>query len=132
MSNPVCSATTFNTNASCYDLGVLNPAQQWALLVYFKVLELAAIGGTDYTAALKTTLQTDTACPPISEPEIMAAQVNVAYNNASAAGASMPATVSAALTLSACLQYVPGGVPRLERINLLLDCKLGKHASYPQ
>ena len=132
MANPTCSADTFNTNVSCYDLGVLNPAQQWSLLVYAKVLELAAIGGTDYRSTLKTTLQTDTACPPITDPEILAANVNVAFNNAAAAGASVPATVSDALTLAACLQYVPGGVERLQRIDLLLNCKLGVHKAYPQ
>lgn len=132
MANPTCSATTFNTNASCYNLNTLNEAQQWSLLVYAKVLELAAIGGTDYTNALKTDLQTDSACPPQNRADIMAAQVNVAFNNAADAGASIPATVSDALSLAACLQYVPGGVERLQRIDLLLNCKLGVHKSYPQ
>jgi len=121
-----------NDNAACYRNGILNPAQQWALLVYGQVLELAAIGGTDYSAALKTTLQSDTACPPIDDDAMLAALINIQFNNATEAGATVPETIQTKIAAAACLQYVPGGVERLKRIALLLTCKLGRHESYPQ
>lgn len=132
MANPTCTTATNTTDAACYNGRILNPAQQWALLVYAKVLELAAIGGTDYTNALTTTLLTDAACPPTTEDAIMAANINVAFNNAAAAGATVPSTISLKLNAVRCLQYVPGGVEKLKRIDLLLNCKLGVSKAYPQ
>lgn len=132
MSNPTCTAATLNDNAACYHNGILNPAQQWALLVYGQVLELAAIGGTDYTAVLKTTLQTDTACPPMDDDAMLAALLVIQFNNATAAGASVPDTLADKMAAATCLQYVPGGVERLKRIALLLTCKLGVHKDYVQ
>ena len=132
MANPTCSAATLNDNAACYRNGILNPAQQWALLVYGQVLELEAIGGTDYTEALKTTLQIDTACPPMEDEAMLAALINIQFKNATAAGASVPDTINLKMAAAACLQYVPGGVERLKRIALLLTCKLGVHKAYVQ
>ncbi len=106
--------------------------QQKAMLLYARVLELAAIGGTDYTAALTTTLTTDAACPPSSADDIRAANIAIAFANATTAGASVPDTLAAKMSAIRCLQHVPGGMATLDRYLLLVTCKLGVHKAYVQ
>lgn len=132
MANPTCTLVTLVDNAACYRQSALNPIQQKALLVYAKVLELEAIGGTDYTAALTTTLLEDTACPPYTADHIRAANVAVAFNNADAAGATVPTDIQDALAAVKCLQHVPGGMATLDRIDVFLNCSLGQSKAYPQ
>ena len=132
MPNPVCNATTLITNAACYHRTQLNPIQQQSLLIYAKVLELAAIGGTDYRTEMTGDLLTDAACPPSHEDDITAARIAVAFANATEAGATVPADINDKLDAIACLQHVPGGANVLNRIDLLLTCKLGRAEAYPQ
>ena len=111
MSNPTCSTTTLITNAACYRQSSIDPIQQQALLIYGKVLELAAIGGTDYTAALTTTLLTDAApvVGALSADNVTAANISTQFVNAAAAGASVPSTIQSKIAAVKCLQHLPGG-----------------------
>ena len=106
--------------------------QQWALLIYAKVLELAAIGGTNYTAQLTGTLLQAAACPPSTDDEVMAANINVAFNNATSAGATPPSTIQTKIAAVKRLQHVPGGLNKLKQIDLYLNCALGRSKSFPQ
>ena len=132
MANPICTATTLITNGACYRQSSINPIQQKALLIYAKVLELAAIGGIDYTAELVGDLLTDSACPPTEPDNIRAANVAVAFANATSAGATVPDTIQTKIDAVKCLQNVSGGLERLEQIDLLLNCQLGRAKSYVQ
>lgn len=133
MANPTCNATTLVTDAAAYRLDSdLNPKQQKCLEIYAKVLELAAIGGTDYTAALATTLLQDAATLEIgfSPDEIRAAQIAVAFANAAAAGATVPASINTKLANLGLL--VQADDLLLDKALTLLKCKLGVHKAYPQ
>lgn len=130
MATPTCTQAVFIDDATCYTRPNVDPIQQMALLIYAKVLELQAVGGTDYRDALVTTLITDTKCPPyMSDDAIMAGNINVAFNNAEAAGASVPATLEDAVAAIKCLQYAPGGMATLKRIDMFLNCALGPAAN---
>lgn len=132
MANPTCSATTLVTNAADFTGAVLNPKQKKALLLYAKALELAAMGGTDYTAALATTMLSDAAALEIglSQDERDAARINLAFVNATAAGASVPASLQTKLLNLGLL--VDADDQLLDQADVLLTCKLGVHKAYPQ
>ena len=134
MANPTCSTTTLITNAACYRSSSIDPIQQKSLLIYGKILELAAIGGTDYTAAMTSTLLTDTSAltGPLSQDDLTAANISTQFVNAAAAGASVPDTIQNKIAAVKCLQHLPGGMLALNRIDALLNCKLGRAKAYPQ
>ena len=138
MANPVCSDASLITNAACYRQSVLNPIQQKSMLLLAKLLELDAIGGTSYftggdpqTLDLASLME-DTECQPVLPDHIRAALVNIAFLNAVTAGADVPDTLATKMTAIACLQAVPGGLARLEQIDLHVTCGLGVHKDYVQ
>lgn len=103
------------------------------MLVYGMILELAAIGGTDYSAALATLLS-DTAqlTGSLGKDELMAGLIARQFANATAAGASVPDTLADKMSAIACLQNLPSSPLQLYQIYLLLFCKLGVHKAYVQ
>lgn len=63
----------------------------------------------------------------------MAAKINLAFINAAAAGATVPATLSAKIDVVACLDDLAQNDPQLtDLVDLLLTCKLGPHVPYIQ
>ncbi len=101
MANPTC--TTSGLTASCFRVPFLGPKQQKALLIQAKKLELAAIGGTDYVGrdALLLSDAATLTCG-MRKPDLDAAMLQIAYNNAAAAGAVVPATLEAKLAQVVC------------------------------
>lgn len=134
MAAPTCTATTLITNATCYKQSTIDAIEQQALRVYGMVLELAAIGGTDYTSTMTSTLNTDTTSllGALREDQIKAGFIAKQFDFATAAGASVPATLKLKLDAINCLKHVPGGFQTLRQMELLLMCKLGVHRAYPQ
>lgn len=133
MANPTCNATTLVTNAAPYRLDSdLNPKQQTCLSIYAKVLELAAMGGTDYSAVLETTLVSDAASLEIgfTPDEMTAAKIAINFQNATAAGASVPSSINTKLSNLGKLVFLDDLL--LEKIEVMLNCKLGVHKAYPQ
>lgn len=126
---PTCTtASLFETNVGF--VKGLDPVQRKAALLYYMALELAAIGGTDYTATMTTDLISDTndlfekASPDMLEIALL----NIAANNAEAAGADLPATLNELNAATACcFQNAP--TPGMDKIYLFLLCKLGQHAA---
>lgn len=102
-----------------------------ALLVYGMVLELAAIGGTDYTEELTGTLLEAAACR-FTKDERVAGLIARQFANATAAGADVPSDLDDKVAAIACLEHVPGGMDKLEQIYLQLFCELGVHKDYVQ
>jgi len=114
------------TASSCYRQSSLILSQQKALLLYAKMLELAAIGGTDYTDDLDGLLVASI-CPPAFENNIEAAYLSIAFNNAIAAGAVVPSTIAGKMISATCLTSIP--MATLDQIELLLTSLLGVHAT---
>lgn len=102
-------------------------------MVYFMVLELAALGGEDYTTELGPagTLADDSKCNLTLDPTQQAlALLLINQNNATDAGATVPSTKSDLAAAIACLQDQPPAM--LEAMYLTVFCQLGRHAAFPQ
>jgi len=124
---PICTREALAETNPGFGLAGLNRRQYEAALIVFKVLELAAIGGTDYTTTLTTDLIDDAKqlVGTMDGNQRRIAMLNIARNNAIAAGASVPADVNALNALSACCLQATAD---LESILILLECQLGEHA----
>lgn len=131
MAAPVCTRDSLAVQNPGFGLAGLNQRQYQAAAIYFRVLELAAMGGTDYRAVLNTTLINDAKqlVGTMNANQRRIAQLNIARNTAIAAGASVPASVNALNALTACCFQ---SYADLESILILLQCLLGVHKAYPQ
>jgi len=101
---------------------------QWSI-IYMNVLELAAIGGKDYTSLLTTDLITDTIASTarFTPDQRRTAWFNINRQNANAAGASVPSTPAALIAATACCLQAFSDP---EAVQLMLACRLGQHATY--
>ncbi len=130
-SETACTRTTFVTDSAC--LGNFDAHERKALMVYFNVLELAALGGTDYTAQLggTGTLAEAAACNLTLDPhqqELALLLIN--QGNADDAGATLPTTQVLLAEAIACLKNQPPAM--LDAMYLTVQCLLGRHAEMPQ
>jgi hypothetical protein len=133
MANPTCSQDQFQTVGGAYAGSVISPAQRKALRIYAMILQLQALGGTDYrTASGYSTLQQDAATLAIGMTQDArdAARVAIDFANATAAGASVPATLD--LQLAALGALVVWDAQAADQALLLLKCKLGVNKAFPQ
>jgi len=130
MPAPTCDSTTLIDDAACFRQPAVSPIQQKALRIYAMVLELEAIGGEDYRDELTGQLLVDSSCPPTNMDDIRAAYVSIAFANAEAAGADVPATIDEKLDAVQCLSNATDA--QLNQALLLVECALGVHKNYPQ
>ena len=131
MANPTCSRASLMAAAGCLKSPVLNSHQQQAMLIYFMASQLKAIGGTDYTSALSTTLVTDSDCLKTLYPgERDAVRLVIEENNANSAGAALSTSINTLMKAIACLQNVDANT--MEVMEIYLRCQLGRAKSYPQ
>lgn len=127
---PTCNKTTLVDSVQCYRIGennALTEKQRQLDMLLLKALELAALGGIDYSADLQSlaTAAIQAQCGQTWEG-IKAARMAVQVANTTAAGGSVP-TQDAMRAATACLR---GHDPfTLEKMDLLLDCLLSKHAT---
>lgn len=130
-SESACTRAHFTDGVAC--LVPFDSHQRKALLVYYNVLELAALGGTNYIAQLGPTgtLQSAAACNLTLDPtqqELALLLIN--QGNADDAGATLPATQIATADAIACLKNFPPAM--LDAMYLTLQCLLGRHQVMPQ
>ena len=131
MANPVCTATTWFENGKDYTIPFINPKQQKALELHALALELAAIGGTDYTADLTALVAASEALAAFANPDqITAANIAICYANAVSAGAADPGTIGD--KLEATKSMVLYDDERLRKACTLLRCELGRAKNYVQ
>lgn len=108
----------------------MNPRQQKAALAYFKVQELAAIGGTDYRNVMATTLISDSkSLEKLSPDQRIVALIQIARNSAVLNGAVVAASPTLVNQATACCVQA---APNLDLVNLWLECQLGRRKVYPQ
>jgi hypothetical protein len=118
------AASVFNVPAN------LSPKQYKALMIYALALQYAAItGGTNYLATLSTKLLSDAATMTcgMEQSDRDAAKLLIAFNGATAAGATVPSTVTD--KLAACIKLTEATDDQLDQALVLLSCRLGKPAS---
>lgn len=129
MSNPTCTRASFISSGAC--LKQFHATRRHALKVYLMSLQLTAIGGTAYTLGPAGTLNTAAAAySTMNEEERDVARLVIESNNATAAGASVPATNVLLAAAIACLDNFTE--PQLEAMELVLRCELGRAKAYPQ
>lgn len=130
-SETACLRDTFIDNSKCF--AYLNPQEQQALMVYLKVKELAALGGTDYTNELTPDGQLNTdsiAYVKLTPPQVALSYLAIELDNATSAGATISTDINVLAQEIACLKnFDPAD---LTRMDLLVTCLLGRHAAYPQ
>lgn len=103
------------------------------MLIYGMILELAAIGGTDYSSDLPGLLSAAAQLTgSLGDDELLAGLISRQFANATAAGATVPDTLADKMSAIACLQNLPRSPLQLYQIYLLLFCKLGVHKAYVQ
>lgn len=126
MANPTC--TTSSLIPTCSNLTNISERQLMCEIIYTMMLELAAIGGTTYS--VDTLNQTSgTALIGMSRPQLESAELAIAANNATAAGANIPAFQDRQ-TQIACMVNLDDLT--LLKMKTFLWCQLGVHKTYPQ
>jgi hypothetical protein len=133
MAAPTCTTAGFQSGAACFK--PFSRSGRLSLLIYFNAIELAAIGGTNYTAQLghSGTLMSASECfllldNPVVIPSLP--YLVIAYNNAVNAGGA-PASTKAALSAAIACNIDFTFAQRAAQL-LLLQCSLGSHKAYPQ
>lgn len=105
-----------------FGLAGLNPRQWLAALIYFKVLRLAALGGTDYTGLMTSQLITDSvAFQQLNPNQRQIALLAIERNLAILDGATVPGDVNELNAATACCFQ---SVADLGALSLFLDCQL--------
>lgn len=131
MPNPVCTQASLISGGACYK--ELDLHRRKALKVYLMALQLAAIGGTDYTDFTDDTLnEAATAyCGLLKDRDALAvAWLVIEANNAEEAGATVPSDIQDIAEAIKCLKNYPDW--KLQLMELLLRCELGRAEDYPQ
>lgn len=115
----------------CYKGARLSDHDQLVRRVYLDILQLQAIGGTDYRSAIATLAAAgNTLSCGFKPDDFQAAELVIAANNATAAGATLPATQPAFSEAVKCLENYTDY--QLQQMLLLLYCQLGRGKAYPQ
>lgn len=140
MANPTCTKAALNLACfSNYNLDLLN---RKALMVYFKAVELNAIGGTNYLNGLisgasggligDTTgfLDEKASKDLIGRRQIGLFELATAQATALAASGQSAASIATLMQNVRCLRNVNESM--LDSMILFLDCQLGVHKTYPQ
>lgn len=130
MANPVCTSASLVESNPCLSPAVLTSNQRHAIRIWFMVKELAAIGGTDYSAVLNSTLITDAVNfgDTMNLAQRDTALMAIYRNNAVAAGATIPTDPNQLTEQIKCFEDYQD----LNAVELMLLCKLGVHKAYVQ
>jgi hypothetical protein len=130
-SETACTLATFVSETACFK--ILSQHEQQALMVYFKVLQLDELGGTDYTAELGPNgelNQDATAYRTMDRFTRNLARLWIEKDNAVSSGATVSEDIQVLKEAIECL--VNFDQTKLDAMDLLLTCQLGRHAAMPQ
>jgi hypothetical protein len=95
-----------------------------ALMVYMLIQELAALGGTDYTADFSQLLEDVAPFSAMREDQREGALIQIFKENAVEAGATISDDINEVMAAAACINCKAD----LDLILLYLTCQLGVHA----
>lgn len=121
---PTCTRASLISNSACFNGTRLSEHDQMVRRVYFDMLQLAALGGTNYSSAISTmAADANTLSCGFQPDNFDAAELVIASNNATAAGATVPTGATLADAVKCLDNYTDY---QLKQMQLLLYCKLGK------
>lgn len=118
-----CTKAAFEANCNLFPC--LSLKQQQAILMRLMILELAALGGPDYTDDLASLNESVAAIRGLSTEQQMGALIGIYTENATEAGASVGTTNQ---LLEQSVAYT-GIQDDLNQFLLFLTCQLGVHAA---
>lgn len=125
----VLTTATWVEGAADYQHFNLNPKQQLALQVHAMAIELATVGGADYTADFESLIEASDGLNHWMNPDqIVAAETAIRYANATNAGGSPPAAIGD--KLEAAKKLTAYDLRRLERAKLYLTGALGYSSTF--
>lgn len=128
----VCDTDNYVSAGACF--ASMNSHQRQALKVYLKVKELAALGGTDYTAQLGNAGTLVTAARfvrgKLNPFQRELARLVIDQDNANSAGAAISTDINVLETAIACLKDFDRNT--LDAMDVYITCLLGRHAAWPQ
>jgi hypothetical protein len=122
--SPVCTEVALNAAATCYKEGVMDGKKRLAIQVYTMMLELAALGGTDWSADSGGLLAASCAFRKQTMAGRDAMLTAIFAANAEGAGASVPDFSDAVEAVNCLLNY---DVDALDAMWNQLICSLGYH-----
>lgn len=135
-SETACLVSTYISDSACFK--AMTPHDQKALILYLKVKELAALGGTDYTRELGNggSLVTAAACVKnqllnnFGPLGMNMALFSINQDNANSSGAAISTDIQTLATEIECLKdFDP---TTLDAMDIVITCLLGRHAAWPQ
>lgn len=130
-SETACTLATMVAETACFK--ILSLHEQQTLMVYLKVLELEALGGTDYTEEMGPSgeLNLDAvAYDTMDRFTRNLARLWIQKDNAVSSGATVSEDIQVIKEAIKCLVNFDQNV--LDKMDLLLTCQLGRHAAMPQ
>lgn len=125
---PTCTRDTLISGAACLNGNSLSDPQRQARKVWFMAKQLAAVGGTDYTADIDSlnTAANGLTCG-MSLDDFKSSEAVIELNNAVAAGASVNTDKDSLANDVKCLENY--SALSLKQMELLLRCALGEAAA---
>lgn len=131
MATPTC--TTASLNIACFRGQKLKRLHRLVLRAYYKAKQLAANGGTDYSAVLATTGLNDarTLFDKWDREALDSAKLAIDYKNAVSAGATVSADPNVVIALPQISKATKISEDDLEKIITMLDCQLGAAKNPP-
>jgi hypothetical protein len=130
-SETACLLSTFVSETACFK--ILSLHEQQALMVYLKILELEALGGTDYTEEMGPSGELNLAAVDYDTMDRFTrnlARLWIQKDNAESSGATVSDDIQVIKEAIKCLVNFDQNV--LDKMDLLLTCQLGRHAAMPQ
>ncbi len=103
MSTYSCNVNGLLRAATCFQDKCMSDGDRKAIMIYARIKNLAAIGGTDYSANLKQLMIDSATWRKRAEDELRAIAVYMALENAINDGASINLNVNSLATAAKCL-----------------------------
>ncbi len=111
----------------------MNNSQYEWVKIWLKILQLKAIGGTDYTSAFNTLITDATElASTMNRYDRRVAWIQMLRAQAMSAGSVDASLFAGTSGLFAAVSCCLTPYSDIEAVNLLLECKLGIHKAYPQ
>lgn len=124
---PTCTRADLIADRACFSGTRLSEHDQLVRRVYFDLLQLAAIGGTDYSDDISgLNVDANTLSCGFQPDDFAASELVIASNNATAAGATVPDDIDLAAAVNCLKNYTDF---QLKQMKLLLYCQLGEAAA---
>lgn len=119
----VCIPNTLALASGCFSGACLSEEQRKAFLIYFMAKELAALGGTDYSADPNVLMAAAAAWQALNSDQRLQVLLEIYHQNALTAGATIGTTAEIAAAAK-CFECIKDKDVAL----LFLTCFLGVHA----